>query len=479
MTFAGVRGVFGICLLALILRLTMFQMHPSIVFPDEIYQYLEQAHRLVFGTGIIPWEYMVGARNWVLPALLTPPLFLARAIDATPRLQAWLVTLLMAVLSLAPVICAYRWGMRIAGWSGALLAAGLNAIWFEAIYYSIHPLADTFGAALLVVTLYLLDTDKPSAKTRLFWAGASAALMFAVRFQLVPALALAVVLYCGRQWNHRWRPLLTGGVLALVAIEMLDDITLGTPFQSIWMNIYFNTVLHVADDFGVSSWHFYLDGLRQDWGPAWPLLLVTIAAGAMRLKPLAIAAAVLLTFSAISHKEMRFIYPAIPLMLTLAGIGTAALLQRISSRPAAPALLAMAMWCLISAALVSRDSFAAQLHTSEGMVRATRAVAEDDKTCGLAIAPANAFWLSGGYTQMRRGMPLYNFEPASADATPQMAAFNAIIAPQTLHFPNSGFDLAACWDNGNPPKLAGTICLWRRPGACNHSAGAKILLPGG
>jgi GPI mannosyltransferase 3 len=37
---------------------------------DEIFQYLEQAHRLTFGYGIIPWEYAHGIRNWFLPCLI-------------------------------------------------------------------------------------------------------------------------------------------------------------------------------------------------------------------------------------------------------------------------------------------------------------------------------------------------------------------------------------------------------------------------
>ena len=52
------------------LRLWLAFDDHSIYWPDEIYQSLEQAHRLAFGSGFIPWEFRDGARNWILPGLI-------------------------------------------------------------------------------------------------------------------------------------------------------------------------------------------------------------------------------------------------------------------------------------------------------------------------------------------------------------------------------------------------------------------------
>ena len=41
-----------------------------VVHPDEIMQYLEPAHRLVFGNGVIYWEYFYGARSWLIPGVV-------------------------------------------------------------------------------------------------------------------------------------------------------------------------------------------------------------------------------------------------------------------------------------------------------------------------------------------------------------------------------------------------------------------------
>ena len=53
---------------------------------DELFQYLEQAHRVVFG-GQIPWEFRFGERSWLLPALSMPPLYLAKILGGNRRIS--------------------------------------------------------------------------------------------------------------------------------------------------------------------------------------------------------------------------------------------------------------------------------------------------------------------------------------------------------------------------------------------------------
>ena len=41
---------------AFAIRLAVHYLLPNIVYPDEIFQVTEPAHRLAFGTGLISWE---------------------------------------------------------------------------------------------------------------------------------------------------------------------------------------------------------------------------------------------------------------------------------------------------------------------------------------------------------------------------------------------------------------------------------------
>src|SRR5690349_10899391 len=51
--------------LAFLVRAALGLTTQAIVHPDAIFQYLEQGHRLAFGNGIIPWEYVYGIRSWI------------------------------------------------------------------------------------------------------------------------------------------------------------------------------------------------------------------------------------------------------------------------------------------------------------------------------------------------------------------------------------------------------------------------------
>ena len=46
-------GILAVAALLRILAFNSFSAH----HPDELIQYLEQAHRIVFGYGVVPWEF--------------------------------------------------------------------------------------------------------------------------------------------------------------------------------------------------------------------------------------------------------------------------------------------------------------------------------------------------------------------------------------------------------------------------------------
>ena len=74
----------AILVLSATLRIAVGLTFPNYIVPDEIYQYLGQAHRLVFGHGYIPWEFRVGLRSWLIPLALAVPMAAARLVDSSP-----------------------------------------------------------------------------------------------------------------------------------------------------------------------------------------------------------------------------------------------------------------------------------------------------------------------------------------------------------------------------------------------------------
>ena len=77
MTLGALRPrlrVWQVLLLAFAARVAVGLANDGVLHPDEIMQYLEQAHRLVFGAGMVPWEDEYGLRPWALPLALAVPL---------------------------------------------------------------------------------------------------------------------------------------------------------------------------------------------------------------------------------------------------------------------------------------------------------------------------------------------------------------------------------------------------------------------
>src|SRR5438874_13494129 len=93
------RSWTGLTLLAAVLgvgallRIWLSFNDDGIFWPDEIYQSLEPAHHWVFGTGILPWEFIEGARNWAFPATIALLEKLGSLLSSDPRAYLDLVRL--------------------------------------------------------------------------------------------------------------------------------------------------------------------------------------------------------------------------------------------------------------------------------------------------------------------------------------------------------------------------------------------------
>src|SRR5439155_17397736 len=76
---------------------------------DEIYQSLEPAHRLVFGYGLLAWEFIDGARNWTFPAFVAAVFEVARLNGSDdPRDYLGLARLTFSAIGVATAFGAYR-----------------------------------------------------------------------------------------------------------------------------------------------------------------------------------------------------------------------------------------------------------------------------------------------------------------------------------------------------------------------------------
>lgn len=473
----------AILLLALVLRLVAASV-PSIHHPDEVFQYLEAAHRLVFGYGIVPWEYHVGIRNWLFPLILAAPMALGGWLAPGGTLYLALPKALMLALSLVVPWTGWRLGM-MASRTHALAAALVLATWSEFVYFAPHSLSENLATALLLPAVALL-AGAPGRRA-LALAGVLLGLAVLARFQVLP-IAGVLAAFAGRLDARRWLMLAAGGCVAL-AIGVAVDLATGmVPFSWLVANIHENILSGRAAQYGTLGVLGYVTWFEFMWN--WWLipLLPLVRLGVKRQPALFWAAtANLVLLSLVGHKEYRFVEFTAVAYILLAAIGTVDAITLVRRRwPAVTrqgAFVAAALlWLAASASIATTKPMRANIGRATATLAATDLLRTDADACGIALLPDLVEW--GGYAHLHRPLPINYFDandPALAGLTPSQAlrrwapTYNRIIAvPRLTAALPPGYVRGRCFEEAGKPGPA--ICVYARPGGCADAAASPFLL---
>ena len=314
-------ALLAICLLSVVIRASVMALLPSILHPDEV-MWLEQANRIVNHQGLVTWDFQVGERSWVWPGVIAAFMALGQLFGSPPNASLGGVSVLICILSLAPVVCGFVWGRNVAGLPGAVTTGLLNAVWFELVYFYAHPLSESFAASALAAGLCLVYSGRgvPSER-RLFIGAAMLGLSAVLRPQLIPAIAVAVIAVGGIRERAHYPALLAGVALPIVLSGLLDWVTWGWPFHATIMYVYYQS--KVSSAAGLNPFYSYIGWEEVAWGLFGVVIVLTALYGALRLPLLFwVAAVIFVVHSAVAHKEYRYISPALPLIMTLAGVGS-------------------------------------------------------------------------------------------------------------------------------------------------------------
>ena len=290
-----------------------------VLHPDEIMQYLEPAHRLVFGSGVTYWEYFYGARSWFVPGLVAGVLALFDALGLDePRWYVAGVKLAFCAISLAIPAGMYFFARRHFGEAAARAALVAGAFWYELVGFAHKPLTEFVATAPLMALLALTVRPAEVARTQAVWPAASLAVLAgAVRLQYAPiaVLLLGIVLV---RTTKRMRLLAVAAGIAL-AVGIFDAVAWdGHLFHSYVTNIRYNLILGPMLPGESPPWQ-YLAWLAFAGGG---LGVLCIAGSAWRPGRygllLALIALTLAMHSMQPHKEYRFVFAVVPLWLLIA-----------------------------------------------------------------------------------------------------------------------------------------------------------------
>jgi phosphatidylinositol glycan class B len=306
--------------------------------PDEYWQSLEPAHRLVFGYGYLTWEWREGLRSAAHPLVYAAIYQLSEwfGIDVVvaPKVFQALVAAIgdLYTYKLAATLV----GKDLAGW--ALVASVFSgANWF----LSVRTFSNSLEMVLTAVAMSYWPWKGPVSMGPYVLSLAIAALTCAFR----PTNAL-IWLFLGLKLLWRFqkstREFYTYAFVAAVTVvagnifnALLDWLYYGRWVFPMGKFVLFNVVQSLSRFYGVSPWHYYLSqGLPLvllGYLPVtlWAMWHLRSSCGVQQI------VFVLSVYSLLAHKEFRFILPLVPLMHVYFSVG----MSRLASHVSAPRAL--------------------------------------------------------------------------------------------------------------------------------------------
>src|SRR5947208_2280892 len=130
----------------------------AFIYPDEHQQFLEQAHRIVYGYGQTFWEQERGIRHPLYPALLAVPLAGCEAVGVRDSIVQGAVVRLAVSLVVLWACALFAWEFHRRGDTlTALLLMFVFALMPDVVYTHIHPLSETAATAPFLLTLVWME----------------------------------------------------------------------------------------------------------------------------------------------------------------------------------------------------------------------------------------------------------------------------------------------------------------------------------
>ncbi|KAI1728707.1 alg9-like mannosyltransferase family domain-containing protein [Ditylenchus destructor] len=333
--------------------------------PDEYFQSVEVAYRMVYGKGMRTWEWKPNnaLRSAFHPTLYAIPFWVLKLLACDSRLFLnWIPHLIQACIFAVADIYYYRFLQKLPGLKSrdktiAMLFYLTN--WFI-LYCSTRTLSNTIEAALSVVALYWYQsftktgyvTDRKKTENyeeaklpnismkdaRLCALCVSLAVIMRPTSVLIWfPLFLTNFLESPSRWSYLFRCHLPCSLIILSASVIVDSFYYGKVTVSLWNFTKFNFLKGGSSHFGSNVWFWYIVNGLPTLFTILCLPMATFIAKQLRTKnnvdnseedSLLISTKIQLPsrffwvsvfyvifHSAIAHKEHRFLLPIIPLVI--------------------------------------------------------------------------------------------------------------------------------------------------------------------
>ena len=306
------------------------------------------------------------------------------------------MAIVLSLISLTTVWFGFAWAKRASGTEAAIVAAGACAIWYELVYFAPKTLTEVVATHALLPGLYLgMYGERLGEKKRMFLAGI---LCWARHVTANPAGSgggLRGSLFLLPQLAKADAPSRRGASLAggCFRLGRCSYLVTSLPIISCLLPQCMPSEFSVPSlpdtdvaegAHNVATWYWYLRMLCAHLGPVAFLVLM----GIRRSPFLGWVALVHLVFhSLFGFWEVRYLYPLMPLEITLAALGLMELAPVFNARrrsPLSPRTIVvggLAFLALCSCLLVSQFDWSRR----SGCLVAFDQLSRDSTLCGVGV----------------------------------------------------------------------------------------------
>ncbi len=290
--------------------------------PDEFYQSLEPAHKLIFNTGYLTWEWRTSLRSFLHPLMFAGVYKLSQLFDFGDYGVIYGPKILSAILAGIGDYHTYLF-IRNASQSETMGNYGIFISVTSAFnwYCSTRSFSNTLETILTTIALAYWPW-RPTQQS-IKWCQFSLSLFTSAISCIIRPNNGLIWLYLGLVLLYRLPTIIVKVKVVLLVLAMatisiglnsiVDYYYYGKFVFPIWEFLKFNIVEQAGDFYGVAPWHFYLfQGI--------PILLVgylpiTIyeCFTSWRSQFFGLLIFIISIYSFIGHKEFRFIYPLLPI----------------------------------------------------------------------------------------------------------------------------------------------------------------------
>ncbi len=308
---------------ALSLFVRIYAAHTSIaqIYPDEIFQTLEPAHKLVFGRGITYWEFKVGARSWFLPGIIAGVYKILDLFGVEDPLSINIgIKIFLSIFSSLAVSVVYLLFRKhgIEKKESFIFTLPLAASYLLS-YISARTLSEAASLPFMVFAVYFASNYIENERIRyLVFAFVTAGIAFMIRFQTAAfSFGIAIALFLTAKKRFQFSLIFGFGFLGMMLLQGIIDIfTWGGFFKSLITYLDYNILRGVADKHGVLPWHYYLADFAATFHPVTlvsaVLMMIFPLCSFKRNKNIFLFFFPFLFFfivhSVIGHKEPRFVF---------------------------------------------------------------------------------------------------------------------------------------------------------------------------